>query len=244
MATWLVLVALAATYTRVHRIFGKTSTIIWRLAALTFVFATAQAPDILLLNGKQFSIFTNPLERFLEQNPDKRWKPSLVSMANWRGYEATWQVKEDRLMLMEVEVLDAFIREPDHDESVSRLKFRSVMSAVFPGQKEVFADWFTGHVILLDGECIHYVHMGYASTYEKYIVLRVEKGIVTRQWALDHEGFLRFRNAQFEQFKRTEEYRKTIAELFDKREEWSDERKEGFMRAFYSGKYTSTIFES
>jgi len=33
-----------------------------------FVFATAQQGDILLLNGKQYFIYTNPLRAYLERN--------------------------------------------------------------------------------------------------------------------------------------------------------------------------------
>ena len=81
-----------------------------------------------------------------------------------------------------------------------------------PGQKEALPDWFTGHVIIPDDKLVNYIHMGYASTYEKYIILKVEKGVVTRKSAIDNAGFVTFRDAQFAAYKKTEEYRSVIAQ--------------------------------
>jgi len=58
-----------------------------------FAFATAQQGDVLVLKGKKYFIYTNPLRVFLEQNPGKLPKSDVVSSANWRGYVATWGVK-------------------------------------------------------------------------------------------------------------------------------------------------------
>lgn len=217
------------------------------LTALTVLIATAQSGDWLLLNGKKVSIQTNPLEPFLDQNPEARPRSGFVSTANWRGYNATWQVKDQRLMLIDIETVDD-ITKSDYGKSF-KVELRSVMSTVFPGRKDVFADWFTGHVVIPDGELVEYVHMGYASTYEKYLILRLEKGIVTRRWTVDNAGFLRFRDAQFEKFKRTEEYQRALSKLFErtpseKRRTWSAEEAEEFLRTFYSGEYTARIFDA
>jgi hypothetical protein len=245
----LVLATITIGYAWRDRTHSKADTIISGLVALTFLFATAQAGDILLLNGKKVSIHTNPLEPFLEQNPRARPKSNVMSTGNWRGYVATWQVKDDRFMLTDIEIVEIDASKRDHNESlISYVKRRSVMSTVFPDRMEVFADWFTGHVIIPEGKLVNYVHMGYASTYEKYIILRVEKGIVTRRWTVDSAGFVRFRNTQFDEFKRTEEYRRALSEIDgtpgEKRGVWSEEQKEQFLCEFYSGRYTSLIFDA
>jgi hypothetical protein len=49
------------------------------------VFATAQRRDILLLNGKTYSIQTNPLRPFLEKNPNKIPRSDVTSSSLWRG---------------------------------------------------------------------------------------------------------------------------------------------------------------
>src|SRR5256885_10172569 len=122
-----------------------------------FVFATGQRGDILFLDGKKHFIFTNPLSPFLDKNPEKLPESKIVSTSLWRGYVATWEVRNDRLVLIDVGMLRS-----DSDD------LRSVMSEMFPSQKDVLADWYSGHVIIPNGKLLNYVHMGYASTYKKY----------------------------------------------------------------------------
>jgi hypothetical protein len=85
--------------------------------------------------------------------------------------------------------------------------------------------------------------MGYASTYEKYIVLRIEKGSVTRKWETDTQEFIKFRDSQFALFKNTKEYRKALADSA-KEGGMSPEENEEFLREFYSERYMSMIFDN
>jgi hypothetical protein len=116
------------------------------------------------------------------------------------------------------------------------------MSTIFPGEKKVLASWFSGHVIIPNGKLVKYVHMGYASTYEKYILLRVENGAVTRTWTTDAKSFVEFRDAQFSAFKKTEEYRKALAEAA-REGDMTPEQLEEFLREYYSARYMSMIFD-
>jgi hypothetical protein len=42
----------------------------------------------------------------------------------------------------------------------------------------VFAHWYTGVISIPQGKVTQYVHMGYASRYERDLFLAVENGIV------------------------------------------------------------------
>ena len=208
-----------------------------------FVFATAQQGDILLLKGKQYFIYTNPLRAYLEKNPGKLPKSQVISSSNWRGYVATWGVKDDRFVLTDIGILQP-VHKPG--EAVFSTELRSVMLEMFPGQKEVVADWFTGHVIVPDGKLVNYVHMGYASTYEKYIILTVKNGAVIRNWTADTAAFIRFRDAQFAAYKKTDAYRAALDEITQKEGEekgMSAKQREEFLREFYSETYMSIIFD-
>ena len=207
------------------------------LASAVLISATAQEGDILLLDGKRYSIYTNPLEPYLRVNPEKLPKADAFSTANWRGYVAMWQVKDNRLVLTDVQILR---RASNPDKAAETTELRSVMDEMFPGQKEILADWFSGHVIVPNGELVHYVHMGYASIYEKYILLRIEKGLVARKWESDTEAFMKFRDAQFSAFKKTDEYKKALAET--NKEGGASKQNEEFIREFYSERYMSMIF--
>jgi hypothetical protein len=77
---------------------------------------------------------------------------------------------------------------------------------------------------------------GAESNYEKYIILKVEKGVVTRKSATDNAGFVTFRDAQFAAYKKTEEYRSVIAQRAeeDQKGEGLSADHEEFLREFYS----------
>ncbi len=57
------------------------------------------------------------------------------------------------------------------------------LSVFFPGaQGPVYASWYTGRLIVPLGKRTQYVHMGYESEYEKYMVFVVEAGrILSRE---------------------------------------------------------------
>ena len=204
-----------------------------------FAFATAQQGDKLSMDGKEYSIYTNPLEPFLEKNPGKLPKSTVTSTSLWRGYVATWTVKDGHLLLTDVQILHVISQSKKQGWET---EMRSVMKQMFPGQKEVFATWYTGHIVVPDGELVNYVHMGYASVYEKYILLRIENGVVSRQWNASRAEFVKFRDAQFDAFKKTEEYRKILEE--SRKEGGLDpQQNEEFLREFYSERYMSMIFD-
>jgi len=70
-------------------------------------FATAQAPDVLIYNGKTYDLFSNPLEDFYGEDESKRPKfwvaPDTMSSGNWRGYVATWEIIDDKLYLSKID---------------------------------------------------------------------------------------------------------------------------------------------
>jgi hypothetical protein len=205
------------------------------------LFSTAQIPDGLVIDGKQYAIFTNPLNDYLDKNPNKKIPHGIISSANWRGYIALWEIKDGCLQLKNIEISEAF---PDSAGNGSHeIRKRSVLSEVFPGEKDIIADWFTGHLIIPDGKLVEYVHMGYASAYKKYVVLRIEKGKVTNKWKVNQSAFERFRKKQFEAFKTTDEYRSAFAKTKAESPDENEKEIERFLFEFYSERYLSLVFE-
>jgi len=210
------------------------------LSLSLLVFATAQEGDVLLLDGKEYVIHTNPLEPFLAKNPGKLPKSNvIISTSNWRGYFATWEVKNDQLLLKDIRILVA--KEGGLRSGTER---RSVLSQVFPGRSDIFADWFTGNIIIPDGKLVEYVHMGYASTYDSYIILSVEGGVLARRWKANKAAFEEFRDSQFAAFKKTAEYQSALAEATSGTSPLNPREAEEFIRQFYAGKYMSRIFDA
>lgn len=137
------------------------------LGSFNSVFATAQMPDILIYEGKEESIFTNPLESYFggeHPRPEGLFKFSCT--ANWRGYMATWEIKEGSLYLVKIVEGTCSMDAPEIP-----------VSGIFPGKKApVLADWYSGSLRIPQGELLSYTHMGYESVYEKELVLEIKSG--------------------------------------------------------------------
>ncbi len=125
---------------------------------------TAQEHEIIIYEGEEHGMASEPLNDYLKTLKEK---PLLLSnsTACWRGYQGTWEVRDKMLFLVK---LVAFVGD---DEEMG-------LDYIFPGQKEVFAGWFTGQVRIPQGELLKYVHMEYESIYERDLVLIFEDGVL------------------------------------------------------------------
>ena len=58
-----------------------------------------------------------------------------------------------------------------------------LLARLFPGYGDrVFAHWYSGTLRVPQGRQLKYVHMGYASTYERDLMLVVERGVLRGTW--------------------------------------------------------------
>jgi hypothetical protein len=198
------------------------------------VLATAQYPDKIIYNGKEYYLHSNPLEAFFKTNPDKRPKGGIRSTALWRGYVATYEIRNNQLYVkdIEIECIDTSSKESFN------YKWKSVFNEVFPNQKEFKVDWLTGLLVMPYGKLLNYVHMGYGSTYKNYILLEIDKGDLKKERQFKHKEYEKFKERQFQAFKQTEEYKNIRAELQE------DGRPDEFIDSFlrnYVIEYTSRI---
>ncbi len=127
---------------------------------------TAQVTEKIIFKGEQTDLACEPLTSYLERQGIK----FRVGSTNcWRGYRGTWELKDDRLYLIELKAYLDSVREPVG------------VDYLFPGQSEAFAYWFTGDLRLPLGEILVYIHMGFQSIYERDLFLTFENGILIRQ---------------------------------------------------------------
>ena len=63
------------------------------------------------------------------------------------------------------------------------------MQRINGGQKEIFAGWFSGRIIIPHGKLLKYVHMGYESIYEKELYTDFENGILIDTLTADNLVF-------------------------------------------------------
>ena len=129
---------------------------------------TAQVSEKLIYKGQELNLCAEPLLPYLETiRSDVKFVGH--TSANWRGYVGTWCIEDDRLYLAK---LNGTVREGELERPVE-------LGYLFPDYPDgVFAHWFSGELRCVQGGLIKYVHMGYASTYEKDLFIRVQKGVV------------------------------------------------------------------
>ena len=126
---------------------------------------TAQIPETLTYEEQQLALLTNPLQLFFElggANPGFQ----SSSTALWRGYVGRWEILNDRLYMVGL-------------NGVLESGEEACLESVFPGHpKRVFAHWYSGTLRIPQGRQLQYVHMGYGSTYERDLILTLQKGVV------------------------------------------------------------------
>lgn len=145
--------------------------------------ATSQIPDTLVLDGREHALHSQPFGALLQSDPQLEASladyPRGGCSASWLGFRATWEVSDDTLYLTHL------ISNPcSRDAPVVPLD-------LLPGHADgrVPARWFTGQLVVPRGELVEYVHMGFESKYEGYLVLTIEQGAVTsRVEQAEHPG--------------------------------------------------------
>jgi hypothetical protein len=136
---------------------------------------TAQAHEILILNGEKTSMdYCPPLpnndSRIVELKDDSEIEKNsrndniILSTACWRNYIGTWEVKNNKLYLVSI---------------YGRFKLK---------ESPIFADWFTGVINIPQGEVLHYIHMGFATVYEREQHIKIENGVVMESTIINNSN--------------------------------------------------------
>jgi hypothetical protein len=133
---------------------------------------TAQIREIIDYKCERNVMATEPLFPYLQSRKDICF--NAKSTGCWRGYLGIWQINDNRLFLVK---LKGYI---DKDYKEVELEY------IFPGKKEVFADWFSGEIRISQGELLKYVHMGYQSIFEKDLILEFKEGVLMNERIIDN----------------------------------------------------------
>lgn len=125
---------------------------------------TAQVHEKLQYNGEESSMaFCPPLPENhpriiqLEDDEIERTDSIIFSTACWRQYIGEWEIKDGKFYLVNI---------------LGRYKM--------VGNTPIFADWFSGVIVIPRGKMLRYVHMGFASVFEEEIHVEIKQGIVIK----------------------------------------------------------------
>lgn len=147
----------------------------WLTLALSFTvaksaWATAQIPEMLLFDGREEMLFSEPLTQYV-MAPDHlaTFQSQLGTdhcTGSWRNYQGTWEIRNSRLYLTRL------VTDP-----CDPVQKEIPLSRIFPFDVgPVFARWYTGVLVVPVGRRTRYVHMGYESRFEWYITFSVIAG--------------------------------------------------------------------
>lgn len=126
---------------------------------------TAQISEILHYKGDFISMRATPLTDYFELMGISPYFQDR-STACWRRYVGKWEISLDRLYLMGISATY---------EDGSEV----TLGDFFPGfDSRVFAHWFSGVLSVPQGDVLKYVHMGFATMFERDLLISIEQGVV------------------------------------------------------------------
>ncbi len=153
--------------------------------------ATAQFAELIRIDGGEEQALTAlPLEPYLKVSTNydlfkRQVRQDAYCTALWRNYVGHWAIQNRQLYLTKLET-EACSEKTKKDIS---------LTALFPDRSQpILADWYSGDLVLPQGKMLEYVHMGYASRYEKYLIVKVVEGKVVSQKILTDKQFQRSYN--------------------------------------------------
>lgn len=160
--------------------------------------ASAQIADRLVVGEKIYRIHSNPLESFFNENPELR--PRGGSSAMERGYLATFELIENQLYVIDIQV-------QEYDVETRSFYLDSVMHEVFPDEDRVLLSWYSGILIAPQGQEVQYVHWRYDTLYEEYSLFQIINGSLREERFYPLLEYEDFRARQFRNFQHTEEFK-------------------------------------
>lgn len=131
---------------------------------------SAQTSEQFIYQDKTYQgVYSEPLEGYLHKNNLRKIFVSISSTC-WRGYHGTWKIYDAKLYLIS---FSGSIRVNKDDDS----NIYVGLDYLFPNQKEVFAEWYSGEVklvkeIKLTGDD------HFDTVYRKETYLKFEDGIL------------------------------------------------------------------
>ena len=168
-------------------------------------FVWEQHPEYLFYNSKEHILYSEPLYEYFKKHPEKRPKFLARSYNLIRGYIATYEIKNNELFLKNI---GFHVGSKEHGEPV----LESVLPESLTGQPELKIDWFSGFLIIPDGDIKKKYERKYASCaasrmtggkvtsyYENYIIIEIKNGNFVRETRMNCLDYRKFRNNVFKE---------------------------------------------
>jgi hypothetical protein len=171
--------------------------------------ATEQAPDAIIYRGQTFAFDhfppTFPMELYFGTHPDKRPQGARELTCLARGYYATYEFQNNSLVLKDIETWVPI------DSSTHSLgtTLKSVKNQIFPEGETLKIDWIIGILVLVHEDDNSLL----TKTERTYVLLSVKNGNLMDERKFDSNGFAKFKDKQYQAFKKTEAYKQEVSGL-------------------------------
>ena len=185
---------------------------------------TVQIRDKLIYNGETYGLNDEILEQYFKKKPEKRPITENLCTALWRGYIATFEIKEDELLLMELEVM------ADIDFDMT-----SVIDSVFPDGNKM--DWYSGLIRIDDFRG----HLDKEPKDGIFEFLEIYQGVLIQKRVMNFEQLQRFKQEQYEYFLLSDDV-ESIYQLFKENNEGITETRINEIIRDYILFYTKEVY--
>ena len=133
-------------------------------------------PEIVIIDGLKKSTYYEPLSEYINGE-----KISFASNFNYsRGYVGTWKIISNKLYLIE---LSGHIQKEGGNLNDT---YKVGLDYLF-NEKKIFAKWFSGEIIVNDGEIMEFSYRGSYPKFEYDITLSFENGELINKTILNNK---------------------------------------------------------
>jgi hypothetical protein len=193
-------------------------------------YATSQASDWIIYKGQKFALDMCPMEEYFIKHPEKNPKREVQSTSLARNYVATFEFQNNSLVLKDIETLvrlDSNTMDPTVSWKSAKglivldpiISWKSVKNQIVTEGEAFKIDWLSRILVLGYGNYVDRFY-GIERTYSNYILLSVKNGNLTGEREFDSKGYEKFKEKQFQSFKKTEAYKQESLEIKKYLEKW------------------------
>ena len=142
------------------------------------LYATEQIPDLLISNVDTVNLYSLPFTQLEQrlQRDTSFLNRTCWSTACWRGYQATWEIKNETLYLRKITGCC--------DKSIQA--DLALLFGRIAKDNEIVADWFSGRIVVPRGKKIYGEHMGFSTVFEREDIFFVSDGLLTSHKQVDN----------------------------------------------------------
>lgn len=167
-------------------------------------FAQKYITDKIIIDSINYDYRFHHLEQYFKTYPEKRPVVNKDTSIINRGYVATFEIKNNKLLLNDIHV----------ELKKNSQKFNhSIVNKIFPTANDKNLTWITGLFYVGVGEPLDKQNDTLHIDYANYIVFEVKRGTISRKDWFSHKQMDVFKNYQYERFSRTKDFKKLESTL-------------------------------